>query len=392
MPFLTSVKSVAARIVPRRRRKVLENHNGAAGQKVPADFLPPLRPVDLPRILPEHRSALVDHGWTKVTFHEPLDELHRSSQALFRASKEFFDLPSAQKEAYKTQAGSEEGWSHVEGEKEFISLRRLGNTPPELKEAAQAYWAEAGNYLDELLGRVAESLGLPAAALDAYSKPCAELGLDKTATMLRLFRYDCSGENQTKTVAEGMPPLYGTMDPIACASWSLLRPANHLYLAHRDLGLLSLVIGDIPGLEVWNGHEKFWFPIERTFDSPAGCVMAGRQLEKLTNMRYPGGGHRVRSYGDAEARVPGASTNSQGYRYSIVFVLRAHSPVPVNTDELTTSITGQFQAPLKGVTAHELYKEIHASVFNINIGVEERNRQKQKLAEMKTQAVSPTLN
>lgn len=130
---------------------------------------------------------------------------------------------------------------------------------------------------------------------------------------------------------------------------------------------------------MWNHREQFWFPIEKTFDSPAGCVMVGRQLEKLTNTKYPSGGHRVCSYKTAEVGPPDTFTSK--FRYSIVFVLRAHSPVPVNTDQLTTSITGHFQTPLNGITAHELYKQIHSSVFNINIGIEERNLQKQKLAE-----------
>lgn len=228
MEFLASVKTGAVRIMRRRRKKVMVDHEGAAGQDIQnlsTDRLPHLKSVDLPRILPEHRPALATHGWTKVTFREPLDELHRSSQALFRASKDFFDLPLSQKEAYKTEAGSEEGWSHVEGEKEFISLRTLGNTPPELKKAAQAYWAEAGDYLDELLGRVAESLGLPTAALDVYSKPCARLGLDKTASMLRLFRYDGSEGDETRTVAEGMQSPYGD---ITRPYSSPLPPANLL--------------------------------------------------------------------------------------------------------------------------------------------------------------------
>ena len=45
-----------------------------------------------------------------------------------------------------------------------------------------------------------------------------------------------------------------------------------------------------------------------------------------------------------------ASSQKQ-YRYSIVFVLRAHSPVIVNTDELTTPITGVFERPMRGIRA-----------------------------------------
>ncbi len=121
---------------------------------------------------------------------------------------------------------------------------------------------------------------------------------------------------------------------------------------------------------------------ERTYRSPV--LLAGRQLECLTNNRYRSGGHLVRSYPDrlhdptGEASIPRAP-----YRYSIVFVLRAHSPILVNTDALTTKVTCKFSRPLNGITAGELLRNIQADHFNINAGMEERNEQKRKLAEKK---------
>ena len=152
--------------------------------------------------------------------------------------------------------------------------------------------------------------------------------------------------------------------------------------AHRDLGLLSLVIGDTPGLEVWDRTAQMWFQIERSYAKPAGSLLVGRQLEQLSNGRYRSGGHLVRSYPD----VPDAkslTTMQRNYRYSIVLVLRAHSPVPVNTDDLTTSITGEFQQPLKGITADELFRNIQSAHFNINTGIQERDEQRRKLEEKK---------
>lgn len=166
--------------------------------------LPPLKPFDLPRILLEHQYALSDQGWSTVTYDGPDDVLRKSSEALFEAGKAFFDLPESYKERFNTQKGSEEGWSRVEGEKEFITLRTLENTPEELKEAASTYWRNAGEYLNELLGYVAKSLGLPAEALTAYSQPCIELGWERTATMLRIFRYEGFEGQQSKIVAERM--------------------------------------------------------------------------------------------------------------------------------------------------------------------------------------------
>ena len=131
-------------------------------------------------------------------------------------------------------------------------------------------------------------------------------------------------------------------------------------------------------------QKECWFEInrEKTYRSPV--LLAGRQLECLTNNRYHSGGHLVRSYpsqlqdksGEAQKRKP-------AYRYSIVFVLRAHSPVPVNTELLTTRVTGKFSTPLTGITAEELLRRIQADHFNINAGIGERDEQRRKLAERK---------
>jgi len=166
------------------------------------DVLPPLWPTTFPKVIPGHQPALASQGWTTITYDSPRDTLFDSSQALLQASQAFFDLPDAYKEGFKTKIGSEEGWSRVEGEKEFITLRSLGNTPDELKTAAEAYWSQAGGLLNEILGLVAQSLGLPPSALTQYSLPCTSLRSEKTATMLRLFRYEGFSGESSKIVAE----------------------------------------------------------------------------------------------------------------------------------------------------------------------------------------------
>lgn len=92
----------------------------------------------------------------------------------------------------------------MEGEKEFVTLRSLANMPPELRDAAVEYWARVGALLDETMGRVAKSLGLPAEALTCLSGPCKEMGENKTATMLRLFRYEGFEGQDSRVVAERM--------------------------------------------------------------------------------------------------------------------------------------------------------------------------------------------
>jgi hypothetical protein len=96
----------------------------------------------------------------------------------------------------------------------------------------------------------------------------------------------------------------------------------------------------------------------------------------------------VRSYPNAPTQ-PGAKLPAKTdavercYRYSLVLVLRAHSPITVNTDDFTTSITGEFDEPLKDITADELFRKIQAAHFNINTGLQERDEQRRKISREK---------
>ena len=139
-----------------------------------------------------------------------------------------------------------------------------------------------------------------------------------------------------------------------------------------------------------DNRANFWFPIEQSYDSPKGSLLVGRQLERLSNARYRAGGHRVKSYPDSASRPQGSSDpkSSSDWRHSIVFVMRAHLPVPIDTDRLTTDITGPFSKPLKGITGREFFDEIHSAHFNINTGVEEREEQRRRLAEQENYSKS----
>jgi isopenicillin N synthase-like dioxygenase len=139
-----------------------------------------------------------------------LHPLQRASLDLFEASRAFFALPVSEKEVWKTKLGSEEGWSRIEGEKEFITLRTVEGTPEVLKSAARAYWNAAGGLLDQALGRISGGLGLGEGeeeGLRRYVGPCKtfqEKSGEKTATMLRLFRYE---GDERKVVAERELPI-----------------------------------------------------------------------------------------------------------------------------------------------------------------------------------------
>jgi isopenicillin N synthase-like dioxygenase len=311
-------------------------------QGPPLDDLPPLKSVELPLILPKHRYNLADQGWSTVTFEEN-NEIYQSLQLLFAASKTFFDQPLEEKQKFLSKRGTEEGWSRIEGEKEFITIRQLSFTPDVLKEPASAVWLNVGKLLNEMLVVIAESLELPPNTFTVFSEPCTKLDNERRGTMMRLFRYE---NHEPKVVAE----------------------------PHNDLGLLSLVIGETPGLETWNKYTQSFFPIERSYSGPAASVLVGRQLQRFSNNRYVPGGHLVRSYPDYKDRK---------YRFSIVFVLRAHWPVVIDTDKMTSRITGSHAKPIKGETALAFFSQIRKAHYNINSGLKERDKQKQKLIDAK---------
>ena len=281
--------------------------------------------------------------------------MNKSIDNLFAASKHFFSLPETYKTKFLTKFGSEEGWSSIPGEKEFITLRTLDKVPEELREAAIDAWTRVfGGLLNQTLSGIEQSLEMDPTALTRFAEPCSNLDNDKRATMLRLFRYEGW---EDKIVAE----------------------------PHNDLGLLSLVAGDSPGLEVWNMQQQSYFPIEKSYQltGPAATLLGGRQLQRLTNGRYVPGGHLVRAYPKPQD-IPGEIPSTEKrYRYSIVFVLRAHNPVPIDTDKLTTRITGEHKEPMKDATAKDLFLKIKNAHYNINTGIQDREQQKQKLREMK---------
>ncbi|KAI4699950.1 hypothetical protein J4E81_003983 [Alternaria sp. BMP 2799] len=333
----------------------------------------PLKPAPLPLVLPEHQQTLSALGWTTVTFPESSPSqseatnhehqapapgphpLQAAYEQLFAASQAFFNQPDKEKQRWKHKLKSEEGWSKIPGEKEFITLRTLEYCPQVLRGPAKRYWDLIGQHCSNTLGRISASLGLPDGedeGLRQFVGPCGALQAsdkEKTATMLRLFRYEGW---EAKVVAE----------------------------PHADLGLLSVVVGDVPGLEVWDGAN--WFEVEKVVESSGSkgaTMLAGRQLERLSNGRYPAGGHRVVAYGSPEPSPNTPSTDAKKYRFSIVFVLRAHEPLIINSDSFETEVTGKWLEPMNGITAGRFYEKIRGQHFNINIDMDEREKQRNKL-------------
>jgi hypothetical protein len=192
-----------------------------------------------------------------------------------------------------------------------------------------------------------------------------------------------------------------------------------MYIAHMDLGLLSLVIGDTPGLEAWDTQVMIdgkpqppcWHPIEQRFERGMATLMAGRQLQYLTRDRYNPGGHRVVSYGEDTPLIPDNLDDlypsrsrkllnrltfskskkpvKEKYRYSIVFVLRAHEAVPVNYSILESPGLTFDENDKEAKTAGELFRRIRKAHYNINTGISERDKQKQKLLKGRGEITTP---
>ncbi|EFQ90953.1 hypothetical protein PTT_12328, partial [Pyrenophora teres f. teres 0-1] len=134
------------------------------------DTRAPLIPSPLPLILPEHQQTLSTLGWTTLTFPDsPLGTQSQSPETLpapgphplqaayrdlFIASQAFFAQPATQKAEWAHKLGTEEGWSHVPGEKEFITLRTLAYCPSVLRVPAKRYWDLIGTHCSSTLDTI----------------------------------------------------------------------------------------------------------------------------------------------------------------------------------------------------------------------------------------------
>src|SRR5262249_32696174 len=154
-----------------------------------------------------------------------------AAKALFEVSRTFFASPLPHKQQFHLSTrpdvkgqSSEEGWSRVQGEKEMLTVHRTRILcPPEVAEEAQVLWNECGIFMQAMTRAVEASLDLKSGALDnVVSAECVLPEEELHETLLRMFRYERTGE--PRLVAAG----------------------------HHDIGLLSLVIGSSPGLEVWD--------------------------------------------------------------------------------------------------------------------------------------------
>ncbi|KAJ6586651.1 hypothetical protein B0H10DRAFT_1961669 [Mycena sp. CBHHK59/15] len=161
---------------------------------------------------------------------------------------------------------------------------------------------------------------------------------------------------------------------------------------HKDLGIITLVVGQSPGLDARDLVTGQWISVEDTPHSATGAprltatLLAGQTLSYLTRGLYASGVHRV--------SVLPSTTPEDKYRYSLVFALRPSPTSTIETSKFETSpLIGKFpparlsaeennypNCSMYGQPATELFKCITQQHWNVNIAPEIREEQKKHLA------------
>ena len=287
--------------------------------------------------------------------------------SLFEKASSFFAQPedSPQKSKFLAKSGpaaSEEGYSKIHNEKSIATIKIADNCPDELLDATKTAWKLSGDFVKAVSTAIAKTLYLDPAAFSTLVDPCLELPQsERTPTLLRMFRYD-----------RPTGP-----DPIVNAE------------RHKDLGLLSLVIGHSPGLHVLSPSSNQWIPIEEEFVLPPGTktrsrgltatLLGGETLNFLTRGVYKAGLHGVVCMPTPSGSDDNKNTHrEERFRYSIVFTLRP-AVAPVYTKHFESDIVGTFadEERVDGTSSAELFGKIKKTHYNVNVAPEIREKQKQ---------------
>lgn len=287
---------------------------------------------------------------------------------LFQSSTAYFNLPetSSEKTSFQAPSGaraSEQGYFEIVGEKSILTVRTHETCPAMLHEHLNLTWDLTGAFLESICQSIATTLQLGPDVFTPFTKPCCDLPQGKrTPTLLRLFRYNRPVGEEAVVTAE----------------------------KHKDLGILSLVVGNSPGLQVLDTAANVWVPIEEDIVVPndaknrsggmTATLLCGETMAFLTRNRYKAGVHRVLC----------APAKDDPYRFSIVFALRP-AAAPVFTKNFESDVVGEFPLDEKmdGQSSALLTQQITATHWNVNIAKDIREEQQKKL---RAQAQHATAN
>lgn len=285
--------------------------------------------------------------------------------SLFAESANFFALAESDQRKVEFAAkdgptASEEGYSKIPNEKCIATVKIAENCPDILLEQVKEAWQQSGTFMQSVMRGITSTLHLDSEAFASLVDPCTSLPLsERTPTLLRMFRYD-------------RPP---GPDPIVNAE------------RHKDLGLLSLVIGHSPGLHALSQSSQLWIPIEEDAILPPGTktrsggltatLLVGETLAFLTRGNYKAGVHGV-------VCAPASKEREEPFRYSIVYTLRP-AVAPVFTQNFESDIVGKFpkEQQVDGVSSAELFGKIKKTHYNVNVAPEIRERQKKGQGKQK---------
>ncbi|KAF2766969.1 hypothetical protein EJ03DRAFT_277114 [Teratosphaeria nubilosa] len=272
------------------------------------DIPPPWEPP--PTLAPQQIQHLAHQGWLPVELKpQLLAELEKLSQA----SAAFFERHPCEKRAmYASSLGTEKGLYHVEGEKQYVTLRHHVHPGSALEKHAKEVWRQAGNFLHRILCDMSRAAGYDVGGWDhlvrgSLNMPEDDSDMQDVLTLMRLFRY-----YPTAGIAE----------------------------QHVDIGLLTLCIGNGKGLQVLDWTDK---KNPKWVDAMGPTVLVGDMARALMLNQFRAGMHRVVS-------------NPAG-RSSIIFALRPCVKEPTDLTEFGGKGT---------VDTMEIFYKIKGSKYNIN--------------------------
>ena len=244
-------------------------------------------------------------------------KLQECMESLRLSSGKFFQQPDDVKSAtYPASHHTESGYYDVNGEKEYVTFRRIQNADnvTELDSLVRKMWQLTTSILTRVLYDLSAALNIPYDAWTPLLDGCLNVPLGdvdtKLPTLLRVFKY---------------MPNKGTAG------------------VHTDNGLLTLCDGRDNGLQVFvpdiGDTPGYW----KDADGPT--ILIGDTLRILSWGRARAGRHRV-------------IANNEG-RSSIVFALRASLRAP-EVDLTPFGDVGNRVCPA------DLYKHMNSRKHNIN--------------------------
>lgn len=303
---------------------------------------------------------LASEGYLPLALADHPGMVKAYSQLFAQASK-FFNLPpdSPEKTTYQAASGaaaSEEGYSTIPDEKSILTVKTSTHCPHTLRNDLQTAWNLTGSFMEKIMTAIAHTLELHPDVFSPFVTPCIALpAAERTPTLVRMFRYDRPAGPEPTVNAE----------------------------KHKDLGLLSLVVGQSPGLQALDSKTNAWVSVEDESNLPTDALtrsagltatlLTGETLAFLSRGNYRAGVHRVVCAPSVENAAGGP------YRFSIVYTLRA-APAPLFTKDFESRVVGEFGPGerVEGQSSAVMFEKIMRTHWNVNAAPSVRDEQRRK--------------